>query len=353
VSGGAVLIAGGSGVFGQHLARELLRGTQARLILAARDTARLEAVRHELGSPDRIGVTAVDLGDPASLAQAVRRADATVVACTAGPFQALPPGLPASAVAAGAHWLDIADAPGWVLRILDDHDLDHAARTAGVAVVTGLSTVPAVSGALARWCHSAVPGARGGRVTLFIGNRNPKGAGATASALIGGFRDPEWVDLPMGRRRAYRFETADEELFLRDFGLEAEFRVALEWAYLGRWTEALGRLSHGLGVAGQGRLAGVLSRLSAPFARFGTESGAIQVELWDEAGKGVAAAAVAGQRLVILPCALAVEMVLDGRMAGGAGVLHPAEWILAEDLLSALRARGVRLVTRDYTPGRR
>ena len=63
---------------------------------------------------------------------------------------------------------------------------DAAARDAALAVMPGLSTVPAISGALARWGRERLPGAQRARVTLFIGNRNAKGAGAIASAMASG-----------------------------------------------------------------------------------------------------------------------------------------------------------------------
>lgn len=336
-----VLIPGGYGVFGRHLARELLGHTDARLVLAGRDPRRAEAACRELGDAARLDPLALDLADPDAVTRAAE--GCVAVACTAGPFQEIPHELPRAAVAAGAHWLDISDDPGWVLPLLDDHTLHAAAIEAGVAVLTGQSAVPSVSGALARWCRVRLPDAARARVTLFIGNRNEKGTGATASALIGGFRDPAWVTLPFGRRRAYRFQTPDAELFRRDLGLEAEFRVALEWAYLGRSSAVLGRLTPLIGAEGQTRLARRLSKLSRPFSRFGSEIGVVQVELWDADGGGVAAAALAGQRLVILPCALALEALLAGELSAR-GVLHPAGWLPPDTLLGRLRARGVRLL---------
>jgi hypothetical protein len=209
----------------------------------------------------------------------------------------------------------------------------------------GLSTVPAVSGVLARWCHTRIPSADRGRVTLFIGNRNAKGTGATASALMGGFEDPAWVDLPVGRRRAYRFVTPDQVLFERDLGITAEFRVALEWAYLGWLTATLGRATRRFGASGQTRLARRLSRLSKPFSLVGSELGCVQVDLWDQDGAGVSAAAVSGQPIVIIPCALALRAILDGSFTTR-GVAHPAAWQPVDAYLSGLRSRGVGLVVR-------
>jgi hypothetical protein len=334
-------------VFGRLLARELLETTDAHLVLAGRDRRRGERAAADLGT-DRIQAIELDLRDVESVAREAEGCSA--IACAAGPFQGLPRELPLAAVLAGAHWLDIADDPGWVLSILGDEDLSEAAANAGLVAGPGLSTVPAVSGVLARWCMGRLDDPHEARVTLFIGNRNRKGTGATASALIAGFRDPAPVDLPFGRRLAYRFPTPDAELFRRDLGIRAEFRVALEWGYLGRMAAALGRATAGIGTEGQIRLARTLSRFSEPFARFGTELGCVQVEMDDEGGS-IAVAAVAGQRLVVLPCALALRALLSDEI-GAPGLLHPAAWLPPDEYMARLRPRGVRFLARER-PGSR
>ena len=341
-----VLVPGGYGVFGRHLANELLATTDAQVILAGRDHRRAEAARDQLADPDRVETLALDLTDAAALEDAAQGCFA--VACTAGPFQSLAAELPAAAVRAGAHWLDVSDDPGWVLPIIDDRYLHLAAEDRGVVVLPGLSTVPGISGVLARWCHEQAPAADRGRVTLFIGNRNSKGTGAMASALIGGFGDPAWVELPFGRRRAYRFVTPDAVLFERDLGITTEFRVALEWAPLGWMAAMIGRATRRYGVSGQTQLADLLSAVSTPLSLIGSDVGCVQVDVRDADGSGVSLAAVAGQRIVILPCAMALRAILDGSLAAR-GVLHPSTWQSLKAYLSGLRARGVRLVTR---PGR-
>jgi len=337
-----VLIAGGSGVFGRLLARELLRTTLVDLILAGRDLAAAVAACRELGAPDRISAMKLDLGDPESLTRAARACVA--VACAAGPFQELSHELPMAAVQAGVHWVDISDDEGWVVPLLDDTALDTAARDAGSAVIPGLSTVPAISGALARWGRERLQGAERARVTLFIGNRNSKGAGAIASAMSGGFGRPTRVDLPFGRRLAYLGRSPDAELFRRDLGLDAEFRVVLGWGPAGLFVSGVGPLWSRFGDRARSRVAGLLSSISRPFSRFGSEGGCLQVELW-EGERRLSVAALSGdQRLAILPCAMALERLLEKELRERS-VIHPVEWLSPETWIGELRTRGVRILT--------
>jgi len=341
-----VLIVGGSGVFGRLLAHELIRTTSVDLILAGRGLSAAIAACRELGAPDRTSAIALDLGDPESLTRAAR--GCVAVACAAGPFQELSRELPMAAVRAGAHWLDIGDHEGWVVPVLDDATLDAAARDAGLAVIPGLSTVPALSGALARWGCERLPGADRARITLFIGNRNAKGVGAIASAMSSGFRRPTRVDLPFGRRIAYVGRSPDTELLRRDLGLDAEFRVVLEWAPAGLLAFGLGPLWSRFGARSRSRGARILAAISRPFGRFGSEGGCLQVDLWDGKQRLSVTALSDDQRLGILPCAMALQRLLAGDLPER-GVVHPAAWPSPRTGIGALLTCGVRVETGPST----
>jgi len=81
-------------------------------------------------------------GDIAA-ALAAARPDAVIH--TAGPFQGQDYRVAEACIAAGAHYLDLADARAFVAGI---GPLDARARAAGVAVITGASSVPTLTAAI-------------------------------------------------------------------------------------------------------------------------------------------------------------------------------------------------------------
>ena len=344
-----VLIAGGYGVFGRLLAAELLQTTSAQVLIAGRDLDGARAACEELDplALGRVEPMRIDLARPGELRQAAEGCAA--VACTAGPFQGLRLGLVDEVVEAGAHWVDIADASGWVLGILQDSELDERARTAGVAVGTGLSTLPALSGVLAKWLIERVPQARKATVILSIGNRNRKGAAAIASALTSGMNDPSRVETPLGPRIAFRIDAPDEQLLAAE-GLEATCRVALESA-MARHIAVLARIRlQGRDPSEVMERTRLLSRVSSLWS-YGTSGGCVQVEIRDDRGFGAAAAFIGpDQTMAILPAAIAVKHLVEGSTQFR-GVITPSGWTSITNSIAELRRRGIRTVWRNIPRG--
>ena len=233
---------------------------------------------------------------------------AFAVACTAGPFQQLDRGLVRAAVEAGAHWLDIADDERWFFDLLDDRSLDQLAREKNVAVIPGLSSLPAVSGALVRRlmgdrqsCLSGQAGLPVLHITLFIGNRNAKGAAAIASAAASGGRV---------------LKSPDRELLRRELGVDAEAHVEFESALALPMLRLLGRWPR------------FAAKIAKPF-RFGTSGGAVEVRAADR----VARVTSNDQRIAILPIVFALE-----RLEGLSGCLTPSVFD-AEELLAFVSYR--------------
>lgn len=134
-----ILLVGATGAFGSRLARLLARW-DVDLILSARRVEPLRALARELGGPARIETVALDRRAPDLAGLAL-----WAVVDAAGPFQASDLTLARAAVAAGAHYVDIADGRDFVARF--PAALDADARAAGVLAVTGASSTPALSAA--------------------------------------------------------------------------------------------------------------------------------------------------------------------------------------------------------------
>ncbi len=141
-----VLILGGYGTFGARLARLLARDGRLTLVIAGRSRVKAQALCDRLdGAAHREPLVYDRNRDPVPMLALVRP---HLVVDAAGPFQSYgedPYRLARACIDAGAHYLDLADAAGFVSGI---GTLDAAARAAGVFAISGLSTFPALSSAV-------------------------------------------------------------------------------------------------------------------------------------------------------------------------------------------------------------
>lgn len=290
VSSRRVVVIGASGVFGRLLVAELEARGDVEVVRAGRPL--------------------VDMRDPASVRRVT--AEALAVACAAGPFQEFDPRVVHEVVRAGAHWLDIGDDPRWFFGLLDDRELEGAARDRGVVVVPGLSTFPAISGALVRRLLSSrrFPPGMTAKLTLHIGNRNAKGPASIASALASEGRG---------------LTTPDAELLHRELGITATTHVEFQ---LPGATAAMRLLGGIRSIETRARIGRVLSALAAPLNRLGSDRSVLRVEVdghRDEVrGRG--------QRMAILPLAFALDRLLAGTIDAH-GAMSPAGALESERLL--------------------
>ena len=137
-----VLIIGGYGNFGSHIARALAADPNISLLIGGRSQTRADAFASALNADNPAAGCAVDIDGDISRRLAKIRPD--IVIHTTGPFQTQDYRVPRSAIDAGAHYLDLADARHFVAHI---GELDREARAAGVAVVAGASSVPCLTAA--------------------------------------------------------------------------------------------------------------------------------------------------------------------------------------------------------------
>jgi hypothetical protein len=348
------VVFGGYGTFGALVARELAQlGTT--VVIAGRDLARAEALARELGPLHR-GCHA-DVNDMGSCCAALQ--GCTVAVHCAGPFGTFDDALLRACLALNCHYADITDDRAYAALVRE-----HADRFAahGLAAVYGCSSLPAISGALAVHLHQDGPAPLRARVTLFLGNKGPKGGAAVRSLVAGlarpikapqgallGFRDREVVPLPLpfGRRSVFNFDSPDYDLLPDWVGVRA---VSVKVGFELRGATYTMALLAWLGLRYGERTARWLGWFGRRFRRFGCSGGAVMTELFYTDGTVRRAALVGrqdGQRMVALPCAL-VAHALASRWPKGRGALTAHELLGADVLLERLTAAGYEL---HATPG--
>jgi hypothetical protein len=136
-----VLILGGYGNFGKRIARLLTRKGIA-VIVAGRDGAKAAALAKAL--PPGLADVAVFDAKSVLLPQ-LTKLEPLVVIKTCGPFQNTDYGIARACIASGVHYIDLADGRDFVTGITQ---LDANAKQRSVAVISGASTVPALSSAV-------------------------------------------------------------------------------------------------------------------------------------------------------------------------------------------------------------
>ncbi|HJR71303.1 MAG TPA: saccharopine dehydrogenase NADP-binding domain-containing protein [Gammaproteobacteria bacterium] len=138
-----VLVLGGYGFFGARIAKALAEDARIRVLIGGRDLKKAAGAARALGLPEQQSV-AIDAhgGD---LAARLRELGVGVVVHTAGPFQTQGYGVAQAAIDAGCHYIDLADGRAFVAGITG---LDAQARQKRVSVISGASSLPALSSAV-------------------------------------------------------------------------------------------------------------------------------------------------------------------------------------------------------------
>lgn len=173
-----ILIIGGYGVFGGKLARALVNSGYTDVIVAGRSLTAAEAFCREAGGTPR----ALDTGAADFAAQVAAIAPAILIDA-AGPWQAYgcaPYAIAEAAIACGAHYLDLCDDAAFTAGI---SALDAAAREKGVTVLSGVSSVPALSSAAVEALAAGLSEIAAIDTVILPGNRAPRGRSVIRSIL--------------------------------------------------------------------------------------------------------------------------------------------------------------------------
>ena len=243
----SVLIVGATGVFGSRLARLATAEPGVKLTLAGRRRPALKALSAEFGG---CGVQTLDRDRV--VPSDIEGFD-VVIDCS-GPFQGSHTRLIEACIAAGVDYVDLADGREFVCSI---GRFDEAARRAGVAIISGASSIPALSHAVLDELTDSWSAIENIRIGIFPGNRAPRGRSVVEAILsyvgkpVRVFTAGEWrkvagwslagrVDCgPAGKRWASVCDTPEQELLIRRYRptRSAEFIAGLEQPvlHLGLW----------------------------------------------------------------------------------------------------------------------
>ena len=138
-----VLVLGGYGFFGHRTCASLAADPSIRLLVGGRRRDRaLDLVQQlGLGAEQALAIDA----NQSDFGRLLEESGAEILIHTAGPFQQQDYRVAQAAIEAGCHYIDLADGRQFVAGIAA---LDDAARTRDVSVISGASSVPALSSAV-------------------------------------------------------------------------------------------------------------------------------------------------------------------------------------------------------------
>jgi Saccharopine dehydrogenase NADP binding domain len=137
-------VLGGYGAFGGRASTQLAR-QGIDVIVAGRSLLRAREFAASLAGRERASIEPLQMDAATAGPSELVALRAGVVINASGPFQLQDYRLARACIGAGAHYIDLADARAFVGGITS---LDAEARRAGVLVVAGASTVPALSSAV-------------------------------------------------------------------------------------------------------------------------------------------------------------------------------------------------------------
>lgn len=300
-----VLVIGGYGFFGSRLVHILARQPNLSVVVCGRSLAAAQALVEKLlpGAHARLEAQAVDTDAPTFL-KTLQTVDSDVVVHTAGPFQGQDYRVAEACIEAKTHYIDLSDGRQFVSGI---GVLNAAAERAGKLVISGASSVPALSSAVADALAEGLGQVISIEIGISPGNRTERGL-STVEAILGycGKRLPPHTRTaevgwrrtyshqyppPVGRRLLSPCDVPDLVLLgPRYAGNPAvRFGAGLELKLLHRGMNCMALLS-GLGVVRNwADHAKTLKRAADWFRRWGSDAGAMHVSVtgFDDAGRAV------------------------------------------------------------------
>ena len=294
-----ILLIGATGVFGRRLAEQLMNERGIALALAARSELKLATLARSLSKP--VATRTLDR----NLIKATDLAGYDLVIDAAGPFQASGSQVIDAAIKAKCHYFDLADGREFVGQT---GKYDESAREADIAVVTGVSSIPALSHAVIENLTTGWQQIEEIGIGIFPGNRAPRGKAVVEAILsyvgkpVRVFRDGNWQCLPgwgmthrkkvkdVGNRWASICDTPEQDLLVERFSpaRSAEFFAGMELSILHLGLLALSMPVRWGWIKSLRPAAGPLLWMARQLVAFGSDRGGMTVEVAGQDADGQA-----------------------------------------------------------------
>ena len=287
--GKRILVLGGYGALGRRVSRAVAAIPSVECVIGGRRPQKAAQF-----ADTNVVCMVVNANEPARLRRALDGVFAVVNAV--GPFQGRDYTVAETCAGMGVHYVDLADARAYVEGITR---LQRRAQQKDCLIVSGASSVPAVSSALVEMLLPEFDHVSEIHISLSPGNKNPLGV-ATLRAILSytgvslrlkdrghwryvfGWSESKAVRFPrpVGKRRVYLCDVPDLDIFPARYGAQTvTFRAGLE----------LGLFNYGLAILGRMRRWGWIKNLPgwAPgltatghlFRAFGGVAGGMQVRV--------------------------------------------------------------------------
>ena len=342
----AVLILGVTGLFGGFLAHRMVRENRFRVIGASRGIESLNQFKEDTDAD----IVCLDRADSEAIDKILTTYKPFAVVDCAGPFQFYgeePYRFAKQVLLNGCHYIDIADASDFVAGIVE---LDRVAKQHSKAAVSGVSSTPAISAAVADELTQSMTEVLSIETAIIPGNRARRTLSVMKAILsqvgqpyqiirhgqseqVYGWSETRLVNLalpenaPVTNRLASLVHTPDDALFPERYGAQTvTLRAGLEIKWFHRTLEIFSRLVRWKLLPSIAPLTGIARWIASFFEHIGSDIGGMQVVVigktdentiikrtWD-----LVASDGRGPEIPTLPVSALLDKLYSGEVASGA-----------------------------------
>ena len=297
-----VLVIGGYGFFGRRLVERLARQAPLHVTVAGRSEQKADALVAELRPRAQARLASVALDAMAdSLPRQLRQLRPDLVIHTSGPFQGQDYRVALACLAAGAHYVDLADGRAFVQGV---SALDARAKAAGVLVASGASSVPPLSSAVVDRLAQGMREVRFIDIGISPGNKTERGLSTVAGILSycgkplaanGGRQVFGWsgayrhrYPAPVGSRLLSPCDVPDLALLPGRYAGQpaVRFGAGLELEFLHHGMNLMAWVARVGLVKDWSAYASLLKRAADLFRTWGSDAGAMHVSVSGTDGEG-------------------------------------------------------------------